>query len=137
MWFVDTEVFKHDWLMVAINPVTRTEVVIVNNRKELHDFYRKNKQDIWVMYNGAGYDQYIIKAAILGFNLKEVNDFIIVEGRKGFEYSKLFNKIVLNVYDVMPNPPVGLKVLEGFMGNDIHETSVPFDIDRKLTKEEL
>ena len=137
MWFVDTETFKYDWLMVAINPATRAEVVIVNDRNKLHDFYRKNKQDIWVMYNGAGYDQYIIKGLLLGFDPKAINDFIIVEGRKGFEYSKLFNKIVLNVYDVMPNPPVGLKVLEGFMGNDIHETSVPFDIDRKLTKEEL
>lgn len=137
MWFVDTETFKYDWLMIAINPATRTEVVIVNDRNKLHDFYRKNKQDIWVMYNGAGYDQFIIKGLLLGFDPKAINDFIIVEGRKGFEYSKLFNKIVLNVYDVMPNPPVGLKVLEGFMGNDIHETSVPFDIDRKLTKEEL
>ena len=31
----------------------------------------------------------------------------------------------------------GLKSLEGFMGNNIKETSVPFDIDRKLTKSEL
>lgn len=31
----------------------------------------------------------------------------------------------------------GLKQLEGFMGNDIRETEVPFDIDRKLTSEEL
>ena len=137
MWFIDTEVFKRDWLMVAINPATRKEVVIVNDRKKMEDFYKKNKDDIWVMYNGAGYDQYIIKAILLGFDPKEVNDFIIVEGRKGFEYSKLFNKLVLNVYDVMPNIPVSLKVLEGFMGNDIHETSVPFDIDRKLTKQEL
>jgi DNA polymerase len=137
MWFVDTEVFKHDWLMVAINPATRSEVVIVNNRNELHDFYRKNKNDIWVMYNGAGYDQFIIKGLLLGFDPKAINDFIIVQGRKGFEYSKSFNKITLNVYDVMPNIPVSLKVLEGFMGNDIHETSVPFDIDRKLTNTEL
>jgi DNA polymerase len=137
MWFVDTEVFKHDWLMVAINPATRTEVVIVNNRNELHDFYRKNKKDIWIMYNGAGYDQFIIKGLLLGFDPKAINDFIIVEGRKGFEYSKLFNKITLNVYDVMPNIPVSLKVLEGFLGNDIHETSVPFSIERRLTDEEI
>ena len=31
----------------------------------------------------------------------------------------------------------GLKTLEAFMGNDIQETSVPFDIDRKLTPEEI
>ena len=137
MWFVDTEVFKHDWLMVAINPTTRKEVVIVNNRNQLEKFYQENKDDIWVMYNGAGYDQYIIKGLLLDFDPKAINDFIIVDGRKGFEFSKSFNKINLNVYDVMPNIPVSLKVLEGFMGNDIHETSVPFDIDRKLTMNEL
>lgn len=137
MWFVDTEVFKYDWLMVAINPATRKEVVIVNDRNQLQSFYNDNKDDIWVMYNGAGYDQYIIKGLLLGFDPKKINDFIIVEGRKGFEFSRTFNKLNLNVYDVMPNIPVSLKVLEGFMGNDIHETSVPFDIDRKLTKQEL
>lgn len=31
-------------------------------------------------------------------------------------------------YDVMPNPPVGLKTMEGFMGSNIKETEVPFDI---------
>lgn len=31
----------------------------------------------------------------------------------------------------------GLKTFEGFMGNDIRESSVPFDIDRKLTEEEI
>lgn len=30
-----------------------------------------------------------------------------------------------------------LKQLEGFMGNSMQETSVPFDVDRKLTKEEI
>ena len=37
----------------------------------------------------------------------------------------------------MPNPPVSLKALEAFMGKNIHETSVPFDIDRKLTPQEI
>lgn len=31
----------------------------------------------------------------------------------------------------------GLKTLEAFMGNDIEETSVPFDIDRPLTDKEI
>ena len=37
----------------------------------------------------------------------------------------------------MLNTDVGLKSFEGFMGNDIKETSVPFNIDRKLTPEEI
>lgn len=37
----------------------------------------------------------------------------------------------------MQNVDRGLKSFEGFMGNSIKETSVPFDLDRPLTKEEV
>ena len=40
-------------------------------------------------------------------------------------------------YDCQIDKLKSLKQLEGFMGNDIRETSVAFDIDRKLTEEEL
>ena len=82
-------------------------------------------------------DQYILKGIICGFDPKKVNDFIIVEDRPGWQYSNAFRNISLNNYDVMGNVDRGLKVFEGFMGNDIRETSVPFDIDRKLTPSEL
>ena len=137
MWFVDTETFKYDWLMVAINPIEKEEVVIVNDPDKLRRFYEKYKHEIWVGYNIAGYDQYIIKGLLLGFNPKEINDFIIVDKRKGWEFSSLFNTKPLIIYDTIPAIPVSLKVLEGFLGNSIHETSVPFDIDRKLTEKEL
>jgi hypothetical protein len=135
--FFDWEVFKYDNLVVIIEPIEQKEYVFVNDRKGFVDFYNKHKNDIWCGYNVRNYDQYITKAAICGFDLKAVNDWIIVKDRKGFEYSSLFNKVRLNIYDVMPNPPVSLKTLEGFMGNNIHETSVSFDIDRKLTDIEL
>ena len=40
-------------------------------------------------------------------------------------------------YDVMLKGDRGLKSFEGFMGNSIKESSVPFDIDRKLTDAEI
>jgi len=135
--FFDFEVFKHDWLVVAIDPINKKENVIVNDRKKLEELYSHYKRDIWVGYNCRNYDQYILKGIVLGFDPKRINDWIIVKGRKGWEFSSMFNKIHLNLYDVMPNIPVSLKVLEGFMGNNIHETSVPFDINRKLTTQEL
>lgn len=135
--FFDFEVYKHDWLVVAIDPVTKSEFVIVNDRKKLEELYNQYKRDIWVGYNCRNYDQYILKGILIGFDPKRINDWIIVKGRKGWEFSSMFNKIRLNLYDVMPNIPVSLKVLEGFMGNNIHETSVPFDIERKLTPSEL
>lgn len=135
--FFDWEVFKYDNLVVIIDPIEQKEYVFVNDRQGFVDFYNKHKNDIWCGYNVRNYDQYITKAAICGFDLKDVNDWIIVKDRKGFEYSSLFNKLRLNLFDVMPNPPVGLKTLEGFLGKNIHETSVPFDIDRKLTEKEI
>ena len=137
MLFFDFEVYKYDWLIVAIDPIQKKEFVVVNNKRELEKLYNEYRNDIWVGYNCRDYDQYILKAILLNFNPKEVNDWIIVKDRKGWEFSSLFRRIPINLFDVMPNPPVSLKTLEGFMGKSIHETSVPFDVDRKLTAKEL
>jgi DNA polymerase len=135
--FFDFEVFKYDWLVVAIDPIKKKEYVIVNDKYELEKLYQTSKNDIWVGFNCRNYDQYILKGILCGFDPKVINDWIIVKGRKGWEFSSLFNKMTLNLFDVMPNPPVSLKTLEGFLGKNIHETSVPFDINRKLTEQEI
>lgn len=134
--FFDFEVFEYDWLMVGICPESREEKVIVNSKDDLEDFYNAHANDIWVGYNSRNYDQWILKGILCGFNPKELSDFLIVEGRKGFEYSKMLNRIPLYTYDTMSKFN-SLKQLEAFMGNNIKETSVPFDIKRKLTDEEL
>jgi DNA polymerase len=78
-----------------------------------------------------------MKGIICGFNAKKISDFIFVNGKEGWQFSSLLNRIPMINYDVMPNPPIGLKTLEGFLGSDIRETEVPFDIDRKLTQKEI
>ena len=70
-------------------------------------------------------------------NPKRINDWIILEKREGWQFSSVFNKVPMTNYDVMPTPPVGLKTMEGFLGSNIKETGVPFDINRKLTKAEI
>ena len=137
MVFFDFEVFKYDWLVVAIDPINQREFKIVNNKNMLSDLYQNYKRDIWVGFNCRNYDQYILKGILCGFDPKRINDWIIVKDRKGWEFSSLFHKYPLNLFDIMPNPPVSLKTLEGFMGKNIHETSVDFNIDRKLTEEEI
>ena len=137
MLFFDFEVFKYDWLVVAIDPIEQKEYVVVNDKPKLEKLYKQYKNDIWVGFNCRDYDQYILKAILCGFNPKDVNDWIIVKDRKGWEFSSLFHRIKVNLFDVMPNPPVGLKTLEGFMGKNIHETSVPFNIERHLTEQEI
>ena len=132
----DFEVFKYDWLVVIINPIEHTKTVIVNDKDKLKAYYDEHKNQIWVGYNSRSYDQYILKAILLGFDPKEVNDFIILQERKGWEFSSLFNRIQLFNYDTKDSYH-GLKTLEGFMGNDIRETSVDFNIQRKLTEGEI
>lgn len=72
-----------------------------------------------------------------GFNPADINHHIIVKNEPGWKYSSLFRKFPLINFDLMLKNDGGLKTLEAFMGNDIQETSVPFDIDRKLTPEEI
>lgn len=132
----DFEVFKHDWLVVIYNPFDKKETIIVNDKKELEQYYKDHKKEIWVGFNSRNYDQYIFKGILCGFNPYEISRFIIEEKRKGWEYSNLFGKIHFYNYDVFSGYH-GLKTLEAFMGNDIKETSVPFTLNRKLTTEEL
>ena len=136
MIFYDFEVFEYDWLGVFINPDKREETVIINNPTLLTEFYEANKDEIWVGKNNTGYDQFIMKGILCGFNPKKVNDWIIIKGKSGWKFSSLFSKIPMMNYDI-GLPTYSLKQLEGFMGNEIKETSVPFDIDRKLTEEEI
>lgn len=134
--FYDFEVFKYDWLVVIINPITNTKEVIINDNNKLKKYYEEFKNDIWVGFNSNNYDQYILKGLLLDFDPFKITEHIIGKGLKGWQFSRLFNKITLISYDVMSGYN-GLKTLEGFMGNNIKETDVPFNIDRKLTNEEI
>lgn len=129
--------FKYDWLVVLIDVLKRKEAVIINNPKELEEFYQKNKGEIWIGFNSRHYDQYILKGILAGFDPKDINDYIIIKDMPGWKYSSVFREYPLNNYDVMSGIDRGLKAFEGFMGNDICESSVPFDIDRKLTEAEI
>lgn len=135
--FYDFEVFQHDWLVVILDMDAQREHVIINDPTSLKVFYEKHKDDIWCGFNCNWYDQYILKAILLDFNPKEVNDFIIKKGIDGWKFSNLFREIPLISYDVMLGTDKGLKSFEGMMGNNIKESGVPFDIDRKLTKTEI
>jgi WD40 repeat protein len=137
MLFYDFEVYPHDWLVVIMNTDDKSTNVIVNDRDKLIQLYNSHINNIWCGYNSRSYDQYILKSILLDFNPKEVNDWIIKDHKPAWQYSSLFNKIQLFNYDVMTDRGHSLKQLEGFLGNNIKETSVPFDIDRKLTAAEI
>ena len=137
MLFYDFEVFIYDWLVVINDASKRKEKVIVNDPDALQKFYEEHCNDVWTGYNSRHYDQYILKGILCGFDPKKINDYIILKGNPGWKFSSMFKQIPLLNYDVMLGTDRGLKSFEGFMGNNIKETSVPFDIDRKLTPEEI
>lgn len=133
MIFFDTEVFSYDWLVVGFDGETWT--YIENDGDLLQQYYNEHKDDLWVGYNVKGYDQYIIKAILLGYNPKLVNDWIIKEDKAGWQFSNEFRNIKLNIYDCVVFGK-SLKQLESYLGVNIHETDVDFDIKRPLTEKE-
>lgn len=129
----DTEVFAKYFLLVAMT-LPDEKLHVIETRQDLEAFYNAHKDAIWCFYN-AGYDQYIIKSVLLGKNPKAVSDFIVHDGRPGYQFSNDFDRVPLTCFDIQQTQ-VSLKVLEAFMGEDIRETTVPFDLPRELTEEE-
>ena len=141
MIFYDFEVFKYNWLVVFIDITNDHEIEtdIQDDPDKLLSFWSKHRNDIWAGFNSRHYDRWILKAILSGLDPKEMNDWIIVQKREPWQFSGLLNEFQINNYDVMPtgDQRAGLKTMEGFMGSNIKETDVPFDIDRPLTPEEI
>lgn len=133
--FYDFEIFRHDWLVVIINPVEKIKTIIANDSKALKRYYNAHKEQIWVGYNSRNYDTFIMKSILLGINPKKTNDDIIVRGLKGYQISSDFRKITFYDFDIYSKD--SLKTKEGFMGNDIRETEVDFNLPRKLNPPEM
>ena len=134
--FYDFEVFKWDWLVVLIDPLEKTKTIIANDRNGLKTYFDNNCMKIWTGYNSTHYDVPIMKGIILGMNAKEVSDAIIVQEKAPWQINRHFNDIKVLSFDCFDDKN-SLKVLEAFMGNNIEETEVPFDIQRPLTKKEI
>lgn len=133
--FYDFEVFVHDWCVTIINPIEKMMTVIVNDVGALKRYYKKHQNQFWVGYNSRNYDTFIMKGLLLGMNPKKVNDDIIVRNMKGWQINREFKNVKFLNFDIYTKN--SLKTLEGFMGNDIRETEVDFNLQRKLTPREI
>lgn len=133
--FYDFEVFVHDWCVTIINPIEKIMTVIVNDVGALKRYYKKHQDQFWVGYNSRNYDTFIMKGLLLGMNPKKVNDDIIVRNMKGWQINREFKNVKFLNFDIYTKN--SLKTLEGFMGNDIRETEVDFNLQRKLTLQEI
>lgn len=136
MIIYDFEIFKYDWMVCWLDTSTRKLHHIVNDKAKLERFYEYYKSQIMVGYNSRNYDAWILKSILCDFNPWDMNVWLIEKEQKGFMFSKLLNKFPIMNYDCSVGFR-GLKELEAFMGHDIRESSVPWNVNRKLTNQEI
>lgn len=136
----DVEVFCEDWLVIFKDIETGKYTCVHNDNEELKECI--SEACIYIGFNSKHYDQFIIKAICCGFTpqeVKQVNDFII-GGGQGWDCPMLrdfffrFNNV--DIKDDMQKG-LSLKAIEGHLGLSVEESTIPFDIDRPLTEEEL
>ncbi len=148
--FYDIEVFKEDFTITFKTIDYSIDKQYVNDVKGLKQYVDDH---ILVAYNNYHYDDTILRHIIrTNGDIKEIkrlNDLIIntpdndremkmfirkrypVEGN--FKSIDVKNEIVAGEKKQW----LSLKIIEANMGKSIVESSVPFDIDRKLTDEEM
>lgn len=142
IYIYDIEVFSDDWIVVFRNPDSDHHIVIHNDNHHLREFL--SQPDIVIGgFNNKHYDDWIILTMLLGgsnLEVKKHNDHII-GGGNAWEFPFIqFKKRPFNSFDLkddIADPGISLKAIEGNLKLPIVESSVPFDIDRKLTPEEL
>lgn len=138
----DFEVFKYDWLVVFKRITDGKYFIYHNDNAAVKRFMRNNGDSILGGFNEKHYDCHILKAVACGADnalVKEINDYIIA-GNQGFDHWFIKqNYLWFNHFDIKDDMQKGLslKAIEGHLGLNVEETSVPFDIDRPLTPEEL
>lgn len=149
MLIYDYEVFKHDTLLGVLNEETG-EVIQVWDVPKIKDLVEDGLNNIWVGYNCEHYDK-ILSHGILSGKLttpgrvfecsnaiiKAQDDDTPIFGiLSKFGIPDYYSSPILS-YDVMGDGSfMSLKQNEGYMGMDIVESVVPFDLDRPLTEEE-
>ena len=138
IYIYDIEVFKKDNLFVFRDYFTKEWTVIHNDLKALRKFYLANRDSLFVGYNSHSYDSNVMRAYLQGKNPFHVSKAIIESDDRGLVY-KMFDtkKTPLFGMDLyQDNRGFSLKEHSAFMGINIKETEVDFDLDRELTEEE-
>ena len=138
----DIEVFKYDWIAVFYDVANNEWSVFHNDNDGVRELMSQQSV-IFCGFNNKHYDNHIVKAICCGASpelVKQINDFIIVEDRPGWEHYFLRqNRFWFESFDLMDDTQLGtsLKHIEAHLGMDIEETQVDFDLDRPLTPKEI
>ena len=135
---IDFEVLSkaNFWMCCMKDYKTQKEHTIVNDRDELLRVFNKNKESVWIGYNIRGYDQWILKSIITGLDPCKVSDMLIEKKISGWKIDRRLHQVPLYIFEISDTYR-SLKELELFMGEDIRESSVPFDLDRYPNEKEI
>lgn len=137
----DFEVVAHDWLVVLKRLDTNFFTVIHNDNEEMTAFMEQ--APLLCGFNNKHYDDFILRAVLMNYTpeeVKEINDLIIRDGVNGWDIPLMKDSgIWFDSFDLMDDCQVGtsLKGIEGHLGMNIEESSISFDIDHRLTEDEL
>lgn len=143
VYIYDIEVFSDDWIVVARKPEKGSPYTVIHNDNYHLREFLSNIPDIIGGFNNKHYDDYVMMVMLNGgsnVEVKRCNDFII-NGGKPWEFPFIqYQKKPFKSFDLrddIADPGISLKAIEGNLKLPIVESSVPFDIDRPLTPEEL
>lgn len=131
----DFEVFSNDWLVVFKND--QSENVFHNDSVGLKKWISNNKP-ILIGFNNYNYDDRILKYILDSYFVDPKNVYKISNQTIKNQDKKFCNLPFLTL-DVRQELPfdLSLKNIEAHLGWDIVESPIAFDIDRKLTGEEI
>ena len=142
IYIYDIEVFAHDWFVVFSDLEEKESVVFHNDNIGLKRFML-NHGLIFGGFNNKHYDDWVTQSMLTGADPEKVkahNDFIIMQKGNGWEFpfvqyqKKLFKSFDLR--DDIADKGLSLKAIEGNLCQPIVESSIDFNINRKLTKSE-
>jgi hypothetical protein len=131
----DFEVFSNDWLVVFKND--QSMVVFHNDQYGLKKWIKENRP-ILVGFNNFQYDDKILHKLLCSYYSLPA-DIYKLSHNLIRNQERIWAKLPILSLDTRQELPkdISLKKLEAHLGWDIVECSISWDIDRKLTEDEL
>lgn len=138
----DFEVWKYDWIVTFKNHWTKEIKTFHNDRDGLLNFLNQNNEAILIGYNNAHYDDWILFAIQNDCDPFKVSKYLIEDGGSPYLYPQFkYKKKEIISYDMIRDISLGgltsLKQVEGFLGLQIHESTIDWNLDRPLNQDEL
>jgi len=142
IYIYDIEVFAHDWFVV-FSDIDEKEITVFHNDNVGLKRFMLRQGLLFGGFNNKHYDDWVTQSMLTGADpetVKTHNDFIIMQKGNGWEFpfvqyqKKLFKSFDLR--DDIADKGLSLKAIEGNLCQPIVESSIDFNINRKLTKSE-